>query len=376
MRVGIVSTFRVTCGVGIYCEQLSEELSKLCDLKIFAENLIPPQVENAPLGQSPINYERCWLRGGNYESLQQKILEYKPDIVHVQFVSGLFSSLDYNPDSAFQKFISNLRVAGIKPVLTFHDIPEYPHYQGGNPQMQKWYEKLQAKFIVLNINMSACLREWYQQADITLIPLGTPFCKTYDKMEAREKLKLNKDDFILMQLGFYGVDKGMLEIIEALPNMKIPNLKLVFAGGFHPLTVDVHRQHVKECIVKALKLGVAKQIVFVNKLLTEDEMDLWGSASDMLILNHKLVFSHGGSASAHRILQFKKPIVMSDSPKLSEFIDKVQCVKTPSNRIAETVNGLYADKVLQEKISQGAYEHALKTSFKAVAEKHLEVYNK
>ena len=43
MKVAIVSTFRVMCGIGLYTENLVNELSKLTELKVFAETLEPPQ---------------------------------------------------------------------------------------------------------------------------------------------------------------------------------------------------------------------------------------------------------------------------------------------------------------------------------------------
>jgi hypothetical protein len=49
MKVAAISTFRTQCGVGLYQEDLSYELTKLCDLKIFAEELSPPQTETQPL---------------------------------------------------------------------------------------------------------------------------------------------------------------------------------------------------------------------------------------------------------------------------------------------------------------------------------------
>jgi len=372
-RIAMMSTHRVTCGVALYQEELSNELSKISEIKVFAENIIPPQVENAPLNPSiKLNYERCWTRGQGYNEVEKKILEYKPDILHVQFVAGVFGSLDYKVDSPFQKFIETLRNNGIKICITLHDIPHHGH---GSTELTEWYKALHAKFFVMNIDMSAILREWYVDADINLIPLGTPIFTPSDKKEARTKLGLSQDDFILSQIGFLGIDKDMLSIVKAIPSVKIPNFKLIFAGGFHPLASPVHRPHVLECMKTAVKLGVQKQIVFANKVLTEEEINLYASASDFLILNQEMVFGGSTSASAHRILCAGKPIIMSQSGKLSEFIHTVNCVKCYPDKISDTLNSLYADKALQEKIAMGALQHAQETSFAIVAQKTLEVYN-
>lgn len=368
----MVSTWKTHCGVALYTERLCNELSLLTDLKIFAEELIPPQTETKPLNPFII-YNRCWKRYQGYETLQKKLLDYKPDIVHIQYVAGVYNELAYKPNSPFQKFIAVLRKNNIKIVLTLHDIPPwYPPL----PQLSEWYKNLKAKFIVSNIDMSAGLREYYEKADINLIPLGTPHSIPIEQHEARKKLKVNTDDFLLTQVGFYGIDKGMLEIIKAAPDISIPNFKLVFAGGFHPLTVPIHRAHLKECIKTAIKLGLTKKIIFLNKILSEEEIDLWASASNFLILNQQMIFGASSSASAHRILPFGKPIIMSQSPKLSEFFHGIHCIKAEPNKISESVMKLYEDKELQKTLSDNAVKYAKKTSFKFVAEKHLEVYQK
>ncbi len=373
-RIAMVSTFRISCGVGIYCEELVNSLSKIADVKVFAEKLIGDQKENESLDSSiKIDYIRCWQRGSDYKELQQKILECVPDTCHIQYVAGVFGTLDYKIDSPFQKFVEALRNAGIKIVLTLHDIPHHDH---GSTELMQWYKNLQAKFIIMNIDMSAILREWYPDADINLIPLGTPIFTTIPTIEAKKKLGLNENDFIMTQVGFFGIDKGMLGIVKAVPNINIPNFKLVFAGGFHPLASPIHKPHVLECMKFAILNKITNKVVFVNKILSEDEINLWASASDFLILNQEMIFGASTSASAHRILCAGKPVIMSQSGKLSEFIHGIHCVKTYPEDISKTINSLFADKTLQETLSKNVVEYAKKTSFEIVAKKHLEVYLK
>ena len=76
MKVAHISTYKVSCGVGIYLEELTNELSKLCENKIFAEKIVSPQIENESLNKNiNVEYERCWTRYQGYEELQQKIID-------------------------------------------------------------------------------------------------------------------------------------------------------------------------------------------------------------------------------------------------------------------------------------------------------------
>ena len=372
MRVAQISTYREYCGIALYTEQLCNELSKLVDLKIFAEILETPQIEKEPIDDSiKINFERCWRRYKDFEELEKKIIEYSPDLAHVQFVAGLFNELNFNPDSPFQKFLSNLRQKGIKIVITLHDAPgDFP-----NPtQLLHWYKNLDAKFIGINNEMVAGLKRWYPDADATVIPIGSIRFTSYDKLEARRILKLNENDFILTQIGFYGADKGMLEIINAIPKISIPNFKLIFAGGFHPLASPIYRPYVQDCIKTVIRLGLVSKVNFVGRLLTEDEINLWASATDFIIVNLKSIFGYSGSASIKRTLMAGKPVLIGDDSRLSEFKDGVNCIKISQDNIAEKIMWLYNNKEIQKTIIEGALQYAKETTFDIVAKKHLEVY--
>jgi glycosyltransferase involved in cell wall biosynthesis len=365
MKIAQISTFRTECGVGKYCEELSGELAKLVDLKVFAEILTPPQTETEVLGISKdVNYERCWKRYQGYETLSQKILEYKPDYAHFQFVSGVYNELAYQPNSPFQQFVSQLHKHGIKTVFTFHDIPEY---FDNAPQLKEWYKNLDSTFVIMNPAQHEGLHKWYPEADIHEIPLGTPVIPNLPRPVS--------GSYLVTQIGFYGTDKGMLGIIKAIPNIEIPNLKVTFAGGFHPLASPQHRPYVMECIKEAVKLKITNKINFTNKLLSEAEIDQIAVSSNILILNQQMVFGYSTSASAHRILTAKRPIVMSKSPKLSEFEDGKICLKCNENELSETINKLYNDSSLRDKLAQNAYDYGLATTFDKIAKRHVdEVY--
>ena len=85
-----------------------------------------------------------------------------------------------------------------------------------------------------------------------------------------------------------------------------------------------------------------------------------------------MVFGYSTSASAHRILTAKRPIVMSKSPKLSEFKDGEVCLKCDEDAIAETINKLYNDKTLRDRLADNAYNYGLSTTFDKIAKRHVE----
>lgn len=380
VKVAWISTFRTQCGLATYIEYLLKPLSKLVEIKIFSEKIFSPFTETEPILQNKdilVNHERCWDRRdfaqGNYKVLQEKIIEYSPDILHLNFVAGIFAELNYNPNSPFQNFIKNLRDNGIKIVMTLHDIPiSFPD----SKQLSNWYRNLDAKFIVFNPDTVKALQRWCSKEKIFLIPHATWDIPTIAKKEARQKLKLKEEDFLLVQIGFYGIDKGMEELISAIPKIPIKNIKLVFAGGFLYPIMDVNKVYIQNCIKLALRLNLQNKVVFLGKFLSDEEIDLWCSAADFLVLNSKMPFAYSTSGSIHRIMSAGKPILLNDNPRLSEFIDGTNCIKMTNDTIVEKLISLYNDNILQEKIVIGIIDYSKQTTFDIIARKYLEMYQK
>ena len=374
MKIAIISTFRTHCGIAFNTEYVANELTKLVDLKIFAEKIFPPFTEIPPKDDTiKLNYERCWKRGENFKELEKKISEFSPDVVHFNFTGGIYNEF-YEPFGPFQNFVSELRNKKIKIVLTLQDVLDY--FPQNFQRLSLWYKKLQAKFIVMNQDMVNALQQWYPEGkeNVILIPHGCPKFPLISTSDARKSLEISSQDFLLSSFGFYGPYKGMDKIINAIPKIDIPNFKVIFVGGFHELSEYIHRKHINDCIKLAIKLNVSNKVIFLNKLILADEFGLWCSASDFIISLQEMVYVRVASSSVHIGLSFGKPHIMGNNPRYSVFVDGTHCIKTDENKIAETIMSLYNNKDLQNKISRGAFEYAQENSFEMVAKKYLEVY--
>jgi len=197
--------------------------------------------------------------------------------------------------------------------------------------------------------------------------------------DARQNLNLKSSDFILSTFGFYGPNKGMLNIINAIPNINIPNFKVAFIGGFPPLSTYIHKSYIQDCIKQSIKLGVTDKIIFLNKLVLAKDIGLWCAATNFIIsLQEEIqsIYVHVESSSVHLGLSSSKPIIMENNPRFSTFTDGKDCIKISEDKIAETLNNLYKDKLLQNVISAGAHNYSNQTTFKIIAQKYMELYEK
>ena len=376
MKVGMISTWRIPCGVAKYTEELCYELKRLVDLTIYAEEVHPNSHEDLPIHpetETPFKYFRNWKRGEPYDRLYNDIILDMPDIIHVQYESAMYNESMFSEKGLLQ-LLNKLHEAGIKTVLTLHNVPEFnptSYYTG-------WYEKIRSRIIVTNELMRKELLKWEPEALATTIPLGSTIFTCTDKTEARKILNLPQDKYIITQVGFYGYDKGMLPLIEAMPKIleKIPNACLILAGSIHPLAPQVHRDYVKECIKKAVELNLQNNVKFTGKFLTEGEINLYLSATDIIAINHQYVFSlYSSSASAHRVIASGKPIIMNASDvRLSEFEAGKNCIKSTNEELPTKIIALSKNFGVQQLLCKRELEYAYKTSFPEIAKRHLEVY--
>ncbi len=374
MKIGAVSSFRVACGVGKFWEELAYELSNLVDLKTYAEVVHSGNEQSPPIyPDKPLNYMRNWKRGEPFDFLYEDIINDLPDLVHFQFESALYNEHMYN-QSLFLQLLDKLHKAEIPTVITLHNVPQFSAaalYSG-------WYKKCNSHFIVTNQLMERELRKWEPTVKVTTIPLGSTIFIPTPTMEARQQLGLPEMKYYIISPGFYGMDKGILPLIQSLPKILevIPCAVLILAGSIHPLAPPIHKFYLIECMKIAYQLGLQDKVIFTGKFLSEQELSLYLSAADTVAINHQYIFGlFSSSASAHRALSCGKPLLLNkDDVRLSEFKDGVHCLKNSNDNIADQVFKLYSDKTLRDKLISGASYYAMQTSYKEIAKTHLKVY--
>jgi glycosyltransferase involved in cell wall biosynthesis len=379
MKVAAISTFRVNCGVAKYFEELAYPLSKNCELKIFAEDVWQQPKENEPLLNEPLNYIRCWKRGESYDKLKSELLKFGADVIHIQFQNFMYNENLQESETELLEFIESFKV----PVfITLHDVIAY------NTNFDlPWYReasKLGCKFITTNQLEVNELEEWNPNVKCATIPLGATIFEPEDKYESKKRVGISLPNITIIQPGFWGADKGMLQLIEQMPevNKKFPNIELIFVGSIHPLAPQEHRDYVRKCILSAMKSKQqGARISFVSMFVPDNELNTWLSAADILVLNHTQTSNYiGASAMGKRILCAGKPLIFSSlDPRLSEFKDGINCLKingTNGATFLSAVEAIYNNSSLRERLINGAKQYAIETSFKNVARKHIEVFEK
>jgi glycosyltransferase involved in cell wall biosynthesis len=153
-------------------------------------------------------------------------------------------------------------------------------------------------------------------------PIFTPIFNTkkYTKIEAKSSLGISSRKVILF-FGLVREYKGLIYLIRALPKiLKKFEVSLLIAGEFWQ---DTEKEEIK-------KLGLGSHIKIVDEYIPNEEVGLYFSAADLLVLPYK---SATQTAVAQIGLSFNLPTIVTNVGGLPEIIlnNKTGYVVDPCN---------------------------------------------
>jgi len=363
MKIGLVSTFNVECGISTYSEHLTT-FYPIGNTIIFANKLLM-------LSDTQINLLhpifRCWNRLGDYKELTQKVLDSQIDIVHFQHEFGLFQNFE-----AFEAMIQELKNKGIKIVITFHTV-----FSDGHHILNYRIIKL-LNYVDLVIVHHQKIKEILDFKNCVVIPHGSVKVKPKQKSEARKYLNIPDDKFVCMFLGFISPNKGQIEASIAISNLKkeFSNIYLLIAGL--PVINGSNFENLEYCL--NLFRGVRRMNSFdviriIPRFITEQDFDYYAGAADIFIENHGYT-QYSTSGISHLIMSYGKPSVSSRSFILND-LNEERSVKFnigDINGMEESIKKLILDNSLREELGKNALEFAKETYWDRIAKKHLELY--
>jgi len=323
----LTSPLERKCGIATYSKFLFEELNKLYPVKV-AKHL--GEIEPSAL-------------------------------IHLQHEFGVFPYVD---ELFSQRFENNYKV------VTWHTVIREPA-----GEMLRHYHTLDQQYdahIVHNYLAKKYLSA-YTNKPIYVIPHGSFLFNPLSTKKAREKLSLPKNKKVVFTFGFAAESKGLDEIAFAAEKMK--NTLFIISGAIHDFLIEHGLQ-----IVSRLKKKGLNNLIILGKYLSEEEINYYASAADVLLFNYKTpTFVSSASGALHRVLASGKPIVCTFDNRLIELEDGVHALKYKQGDVEGMVNCLnlvFEDKELASTLGRNARRLAERTSWHKVAKMHLEVYGK
>lgn len=145
-----------------------------------------------------------------------------------------------------------------------------------------------------------------------VIPTYNVFNKKHmSKEEARLQLQTNQQDFVLLFFGLVREYKGLKHLLIAMGTIKkmIPNVRLYIVGDFAG-TKDKYLDIIKE-------QKIEKNVTIVDGYVSDDEVEKYFAATDMVILPYESATQSGIVQIAY---EFLKPVVVTEVGGLPEVV--------------------------------------------------------
>lgn len=299
LRVALLTTYHQRCGLAIYAEQLCNSLTAQGTRPlILAEQATERTASDEP------NVLRCWTRdaeGG--KEILPLILKNKINILHVNH-GGIFAL-----DGWLLDVIKQARAHDIRVVTTFHSTETRDERLAEIARFSDTCWVHHPQNIIELVALGAPPKR------IQAMPIPLDNLKFTDVTEAKLSLGWNPEQKVVTTFGMLDPHKGVLELIEAMPEMlEMTQAKLLVIGTAHPNSED-GAQYMVDCRKRAAELKLTDKVEFITRFVSEDELTEMLQASDAIVLNYQST-RFEGSACLTRALASGRPVITSNSPSL------------------------------------------------------------
>lgn len=267
---------------------------------------------------NPITWIKAFLR----------IKKEKPDLLIFHwvtpFMAPMFSTMFF-----FVKKLTNTKILGI-----CHNV--LPHER---TVLDLFLARLVFRnvdyFIVQSKMDFAKLREIVSRSKsikYTPHPIYDVFFQQVSKDEARKILNLPGKAKIILFFGYVRKYKGLMCLIKAMPRVldEIPDVHLLIVGEFW----DDKRKYLREI----RQLGIEKNVRVIDKYVPNEEVGLYFSAADVVVLPYVSATQSGVVQVAYA---FNKPVITTNVGGLPDVVENhktgfVVEAKNPKN-LAEAI---------------------------------------
>lgn len=371
MKIAFIASFVPRkCGVATYTRDLSLEIQKKrIPISIFAmENPMIPTVYAPPVIKT-IQQEKI----ADYQEVAKQLNSSSIDIVHLQHEFGLFGGAD-------GKYILELAQALKKPlIVTFHTVLLTP------TDHQKYIiqelARLARNVIVMDELAKNRLEQVYglNPSDSVFILHGAPIV-TMRKDNAKKIIRF-PHAFVLLANNLLSRNKGIEYAIEAVAQAvgKIPNLVFLVLGETHPLVKKTEGESYREELMEqVIKLQLEKHVIFINKYVPLEQLQIYLAAADVFITPHldpqqitsgTLSYAIGaGKACISTEFIYAKDMLAKGRGMLVPFHD--------SNAIAKDLIALHKNPKNLKKLETSATNLRKDMRWSRVAQKHILLYSK
>jgi len=178
--------------------------------------------------------------------------------------------------------------------------------------------------------------------------------------------------------GFLKGHKCIEVVFDALKEIlkKRSHVHFFIAGAVSPTAKEKDRQYVNSLIKRIDELGIGKNVIFPNKFFPNEDVPYLLSSADIILFPY-YEEDRSASGSFHLAIGAKRAVVASRIPKFEELkniCDELLVLPYNSDGIAKICLRLFDDERFKNYVLKKTDEYRRKTSWEAVAKRHIELY--
>ncbi len=267
------------CGIGTYTKDLATGINNLNPDRLAEIIALDDAVSESLEYPWEVSHRVRQHEWTDYEKVLTYLNNSIVDIISIQHEYGIFGG----PDGEFVvDFVRKLQ----KPyIVTFHTILENP-----TPNQKRILQELaeHARGIVVMLSTAVdILRDVYGVDPQKIVPIHHGAPDFPFAMDDAVKQELGLEDRIVMSsVNLISEGKGIEYAIEALPEVvkKYPNFLYLVVGQTHPVILAREGEAYREKLQGLVRaLGLEKNVRFVNKYVSLEELIQYVQASDFYI---------------------------------------------------------------------------------------------
>jgi glycosyltransferase involved in cell wall biosynthesis len=346
-------------GIADYTRDLAEELAKVSRVSVLSpkNELLTKDFEMAGVPVYP-----CWSTSSPFYPIQivQKALKIHARVIHVQHVHLLYG---WPAGMPVNLALILCRLLGIKTVVTLHNIGSLGGFRK-LPGTRRMFLRRLSFFVstrlvcslanrvhVMKQNDAEILKAEFNVSPgkIVVICHGVYMLERVPRDQAKALLRLERN-YVVECYGFTDPGKGYESVLLALHDIhtSAPDLKVVFVGCYNPAQ-ERHYGQVCVSYLRKLKrlaadLNVFEGVVFID-VASRDQIPTYLSAADLFLFPYE--YGGGASGALHVVSQFGAPVIVSEIPRFSEILDRLNGLRVPSGQpaaLAGAILAVYRDR--------------------------------
>lgn len=294
------------------------------------------------------------------------------DVVMIEHEFGIFGGFCGNYLTSF------LRLVNKPKVMTCHTLIDDPNNEWGKTfkEIVKYVDGIT---VMTNFSANQLVKLYgINKKKITVIPHGTPNF-TFDGTEVYKKKKKLSGRLILGNINLLSENKGIDYSIEAVAKIAktYPEVLYLVIGQTHPNILKTEGEKYRNKLKRKIKnLGIQKNVKFINKYVSLEELCDWLKIIDFYITPYLDKQQSSSGALAYAV-GAGKSCISTGYLYAKEILSQGRGVIVPfkdSQAIADAVIKIYKNPEKRKKIESKAYEYGRFMTWSSVALQHLDFF--